>query len=189
MVLSKYGTVIDHAIPSAVNSGSFTLPTTGEGALDQDAEVGFIVQAAKEFASSLGENSQLGIKAQLERPAGVTGLSASDGGSQTIDMTCTASTDTVVTKYDVYVLKDSQLAVPGVAPTTIEPNTVPSKEDLTAAQVASVTGIDKYFDLTNLELTAIAAADYWVIVVAKDGAGMADVNESALVVSSKVTVA
>lgn len=189
VILSKYGTVLAYCIPTSIAAGKFVVPAANEGAVGCDVPVGAIVQQLKERVSSLGENSVLGIKAQLEQPAGVTTLAVEDAGSQTIDMTCVASTDSVVAYYDVYVIKDSQLPVPGVAPTTIEPNMVPTLADRTAAQIVDEDGIDEYFHLTTYTLTAIDADDYWVIVVAKDGSGMDNINESALVVSSKLTVA
>jgi len=189
VILTKYGTVLAYCIPTSIAAGKFVVPAANEGAVGCNVPVGAIVQQLVYRGSSLGENSQLGIKAQLEQPAGVTTLAVEDAGSQTIDMTCVASVSSVVSYYDVYVIKDSQLSVPGTAPTTIEPNTVPSEANKTAAQIVDLDGISQYFDLTTYALTSISAGDYWVIVVAKDGSGMDNINESALVVSSKLTVA
>lgn len=181
-VLDKYGSVKDWFIPSAVGA-DFTIPTTGAGALGVDAEVGWIVQQAKSFVSPLGENSQLGIKAQLEKPSTPTGVTGSGTVSGGINVSWTKPSDAVIRYYDIYAFKvDTQ-------PSVIEPNCLPSVADRAASLGSTNVNITQYFDEATMELANLTAGDYFVCVVAKDGAGMVKVNESALGWSAKVTIA
>jgi len=181
VVLDKYGHVVDWFIPTAVGA-DFTIPTTGEAALGNDAEIGWIVQQAQAFASPLGENSQLGVKAQLERPTTPTAVSGS--GSVAAGITCqwTKPPDVVIQYYDVYCIKAS------VQPTIIEPNDLPSVEDRPASQASTGVNLTQYFDEAAMELKALVAGDYFVGVVAKDGAGRYKINESAIGWSAKITI-
>jgi hypothetical protein len=181
-VMDKYGSVKDWFIPSAVGA-DFTIPTTGAGALGVDCEVGWIVQQADSFASPLGENSQLGIKAQLEKPSTPTGVTASGTVSGGINVSWTKPTDAVIRYYDIYAFKvDAQ-------PSVIEPNGLPSVADRAASLTSSNVNITQYFDEATMELASLTAGDYFICVVAKDAAGMVKVNESSLGWTTKVTIA
>ena len=181
-VMDKYGSVKDWFIPTAVGA-DFTIPATGEGALGVDCEVGWIVQQAKSFASPLGENSQLGIKAQIEKPTTPTGVTASGTVAGGINVSWTKPSDSVIRYYDIYVFKvDMQ-------PLVIEPNDLPSVADRAASLTSTNVNITQYFDEATMELVNLSAGDYFICVVAKDAAGMVKVNESALGWTAKVTIA
>jgi hypothetical protein len=184
VVLDKYGSVIDWFIPTAIGA-DFTIPAgpSEEAALHNDCEIGWIVQQAQAFLSPLGENSQLGIKAQLERPSTPTGVSGSGSVGAGINVGWTKPSDVVIQYYDVYCIKAS------VQPTIIEPNDLPSVEDRAASLGSVDVNLTQYFDETTMELKALDAGDYFVGVVAKDGAGRYKINESAIGWSAKITIA
>ena len=182
IVMDKYGSMKDWFIPTAVGA-DFTIPATGEGALGVDCKVGWIVQQAKSFASPLGENSQLGIKAQLEKPTTPTGVTGSGTVAAGINVSWTKPSDVVIQYYDIYAFKvDNQ-------PSVIEPNDLPSVADRAASLSSTNVNITQYFDEATMELAALSAGDYFICVVAKDAAGMVKVNESALGWTAKVTIA
>lgn len=180
VVMDKYGNVIDWFIPSIVG-GDFTVPDTGLAALGENCAVGWIVQQAKPFASPLGQNSQLGIKAQLERPTTPTGVNGEDTGEK---ITCawTKPSDLVIQYYDIYCIKAA------TQPNAIEPNSIPSVADRAAALASTGVDVENYFDESDMTLKPIDAGDYFVGVVAKDGSGRYKVNESAIGWSAKITV-
>jgi len=180
VVMDKYGNVIDWFIPSAV-SADFTIPTTGAAALEQDCKVGWIVQQAKYFLSPLGENSQLGIKAQSEQPSSPTEVSGSGSVSGGINVSWTKPTDAVIKYYDIYCYKTTK-------PDVIEPNALPSVADRAASLSSSNVNLTQYFDESTMELKNLDAGTYYVGVVAKDGAGMVDVNESEIAWSDAITI-
>jgi hypothetical protein len=184
VVLDKYGHVIDWFIPSAVGA-DFTIPAgpAEEAALHYDCEIGWIVQQAQSFLSPLGENSQLGVKAQLERPTTPTAVSGSGSVAAGITIQWTKPSDVVIQYYDVYCIKAS------VQPTIIEPNDLPSVEDRAASLASTGVNFTQYFDEATMELKALDAGDYFVGVVAKDGAGRYKINESAIGWSAKITIA
>jgi hypothetical protein len=181
VVMDKYGSVKDWFIPTVV-AADFTIPDTGEGALGVDCEVGWIVQQAKSFASPLGENSQLGVKAQLEKPTTPTGVTGSGSVSSGINVSWTKPNDVVIKYYDIYCLKVD------VQPSVIEPNDLPSVADRAASLASIDVNLPQYFDEATMELTNLVAGDYFVCVVAKDALGMVKVNESALGWSTKITI-
>lgn len=180
VVMDKYGHVVDYFIPSAVGD-DFTIPTSGLAALGEDCKVGWIVQQVKWFHSPLGENSELGIKAQSEQPSPPTGVSGSGSVSGGINVSYTKSTDAVVKYYDIYCYK-------GTKPNVIEPNAIPSVADRSANLGSSNVNLTKYFDETTMELKNLDAGTYYVGVVAKDGSGMVDVNESQIAWSDAITI-
>jgi hypothetical protein len=182
VVMDKYGSVKDWFIPTAIGT-EFTIPATGEGALGVDCKVGWIVQQAKSFASPLGENSQLGIKAQLEKPTTPTGVTATGTVAGGINVSWTKPSDAVIKYYDIYAFKvDTQ-------PSVIEPNDLPSVADRASSLTSSNVNITQYFNETTMELANLVAGDYFICVVAKDALGMVKVNESALGWTAKVTIA
>lgn len=170
-------------IPTVVGA-DFTIPAANEGALAYGAEVGWIVQQAQSFLSSLGENSQLGVKAQSEKPTTPTAVTGSGTVIAGIDASWTKPSDAVITHYDIYCIKAD------VQPMIIEPNSLPSVADLAAFESSEDVNFSEYFDEATMELTAFSVGgDYFVGVVAKDGEGMVDVNESAIGWSEKITIA
>lgn len=180
VVMDKYGHVIDWFIPTEIGA-DFTIPTTGKAALEVDCKVGWIVQQAKWFHSPLGENSQLGIKAQSEQPSSPTGVSGSGSVSGGINVSWTKPSDAVIKYYDIYCYK-------GTKPDVIEPNALPSVADRDASLGSSNVNLTKYFDESTMELKNLDAGTYYVGVVAKDGAGMVDVNESEIAWSDAITI-
>ena len=174
VVMDKYGNVIDWFIPSGV-SADFTIPAgpTGDAALHYDCEVGWIVQQAKYFYSPLGENSQLGIKAQLERPTTPTAVVVTGTGSP-LSVAWTKPVGAVITHYDIYCIKAD------AEPTSIEPNSLPSVADRAAGLASSGVSVTQYFDQDDMELKNLVTGNYFIGVVAKDGSGMVEVNESAI---------
>jgi hypothetical protein len=162
VILDKYGSEIGWFTPSVVGS-DFTLPAFGT-----DCEIGWIVQQAQNFASSEGENSQLGVKAQLEQPSAPTGVTVT-GASSPLSVAFTAPSDEVIQYYDIYCIKSA------TEPASIEPNCLPSVADSVAVTGNSVT---EYFDEDDMELKSLVTGTYFIGVVAKDGPGMVDVNES-----------
>jgi hypothetical protein len=182
VVMDKYGSVKDWFIPSAIGA-DFTIPISGLAALQVNCEVGWIVQQAQSFLSPLGENSQLGVKAQLERPTTPTAVSGSGSVAAGITIQWTKPADVVIQYYDVYCIKAS------VQPTIIEPNDLPSVEDRAASLASTGVNFTQYFDEATMELKALDAGDYFVGVVAKDGAGRYKINESAIGWSAKITIA
>lgn len=183
VVMDKYGRVKDWFIPSAVGSTYLTIPTTGAAALGVDVKIGWIVQKAAPLASPLGENSQLGIKAQSERPSAPTAVTGSGSVAGGINVSWTKPADAVVKYYDIYCIKAS------AQPTVIEPNDLPSVSDRAASLASSNVNLTQYFDEDDMQLHSLVAGDYFVAVVAKDGSGMMNVNESALGWSAKITIA
>ncbi len=181
VAMDKYGNVKDWFIPTAI-SADFTIPATGEAALGVDCKIGWVVQQAKGFASPLGENSQLGIKAQLEKPTAPTGVSGSGSVAGGINVSWTKPSDVVIKYYDIYCVKVS------TQPSQIEPNCRPSVLDRDAALASTDVNVTQYFDESDMTLKALVAGDYFVALVAKDGAGMIEVNESALAWSAKITI-
>jgi hypothetical protein len=184
VVLDKYGSVIDWFIPTAVGA-DFTIPAgpSEEAALHYDCEIGWIVQQAQPFLSPLGENSQLGIKAQLERPTTPTAVTGSGTVAGGINVSWTKPSDVVIQNYDIYCYKVN------TAPSVIEPNALPSVEDRAASLGSVDVNLTQYFDEATMELKALDAGDYFVGVVAKDGAGRYKINESAIGWSAKITIA
>lgn len=181
VVMDKYGSVKDWFIPTAIGA-DFTIPATGDGALGVDCKVGWIVQQAKGFASPLGENSQLGIKAQLEKPSAPTGVTATGTVAGGINVSWTKPSDAVIRYFDIYALKVD------VQPSIIEPNDLPSVADRAASLPSSGVNLTQYFNETTMELAALTAGDYFVCVVAKDALGMVKINESMLGWSAKLTI-
>jgi hypothetical protein len=181
VVMDKYGSVKDWFIPTAI-AADITIPATGEGALSVDCKVGWIVQQAESFASPLGENSQYGIKAQLEKPTAPSGVTGSGTVAGGINAGWTKPGDVVIRYYDIYCLKvDTQ-------PSIIEPNDLPSVADRAASLSSTGVNLTQYFDEATMELKALVAGDYFLCVVAKDAAGMVKVNESQLGWSAKITI-
>ncbi len=183
VLLDQYGRVKDWFIPSAVGSSYLTIPTTGAASLEVDAEVGWIVQMAESFLSPLGENSMLGIKAQLERPTTPTAVTGSGTVSGGINAGWTKPADVVIAYYDIYCIKAATV------PTSTQPNSLPSVADRAASLASSAVNLTQYFDQTTMELKALDAGTYFIGVVAKDGAGMVDVNESRIGWSAAVVIA
>lgn len=182
VVLDKFGSVKGWFIPTTV-AADFTIPAANEGALAVDVKVGWIVQQAQSFSSSLGLNSQLGIKSQSERPAAATAVTGSGTVVGGITIGFTKSSSTVVAYYDVYCIKSA------TEPTVIEPNDIPSVADRAASEASTAINLTQYFNETTMVLTALDAGTYFVGVVAKDAAGMVDVNESAIAWSPAITIA
>lgn len=182
VMMDKYGNVKDWFIPTTVGV-DFTIPATGEGALLADGEVGWIVQQAKSFASPLGENSQPGIKAQLERPTTPSGVSGTGSVAGGITVAWTKPSDAVIRYYDIYCIKAT------IVPTSIEPNSLASVADRAASLASSGVNLTQKFDQTTMELAALDAGDYFIGVIAKDAAGMVSINESSIGWSAKITIA
>jgi len=182
VVLDKYGHVVGWFIPTGV-AANITIPAANEGALAHDCEVGWIVQQASYFASPLGENSQLGVKAQLERPTMPTGVTGSGTVSGGITVAWTKPSDMVIRYYDIYCIKAA------IVPTSIEPNSLPSVANRDASLAASAVNLTEYFDQATMELTALDAGGYFIGVIAKDATGMVLVNESSIGWSAKITIA
>ncbi len=182
VVLSKYGTVVGWFIPT-VAGADFTIPAANEGALDHDCEVGWIVQQAEEFLSPLGENSELGIKAQSEQPAVPTTVAGSGSVGAGITISFTKPADVVIAFYDIYVIKSA------TEPASIEPNSLASMANRAASAASTGINLTQYFDQSIMELTALDAGTYFVGVVAKDGTGMVEVNESEIAWSAAITIA
>ena len=184
VLLDKYGNVIDWFIPTTVGA-DFTIPAgpTEEAALHYDAEIGWIVQQAQAFASPLGENSQLGIKAQLERPTKPTAVTGSGTVSGGINVAWTKPADAVIRYYDIYCIKAA------VQPTIIEPNDLPTVEDRAAALASTGVNVAKHFVETTMTLENLDAGAYFIGVVAKDVAGRYKTNESEIGWSASITIA
>jgi len=182
VLMDKYGNVKDWFIPTTVGA-DLTIPATGEGALLVDGEVGWIVQQAKSFASPLGENSQPGIKAQLERPTTPSGVSGTGSVSGGITVAWTKPADAVIRYYDIYCIKAT------IVPTSIEPNSLASVADREASLASSGVNLTQKFDQATMELAALDAGDYFIGVIAKDAAGMVSINESSIGWSAKITIA
>jgi len=182
VVMDKYGNVKDWFIPSVVGA-DFTIPATGPASLEVDCEIGWIVQQAKSFASSLGENSQLGVKAQLEKLTAATVVTGSGTVSGGINVAWTKPTDAVLKYFDIYCYKTS------VQPTLIEPNALPSVADRASGLASTNVNLTQYFDEATMELVNLTAGDYFVALVAKDAIGQFEVNESALAWSAMITIA
>jgi len=182
VMMDKYGNVKDWFIPTTVGA-DFTIPASGEGALLVDGEVGWIVQQAKSFASPLGENSQPGIKAQLERPTTPSGVSGTGSVSGGITVAWTKPSDAVIRYYDIYCIKAT------VVPTSIEPNSLASVADREASLASTGVNLTQKFDQATMELAALDAGDYFIGVIAKDAAGMVSINESSIGWSAKITIA
>ena len=167
VVLDKYGDVKGYFIPT-VAGADFTIPSSGGAALAVDCKVGWIVQQLAAFRSSEGENSELGIKAQAEQPSMPTLVLVSGTGTP-LSVAFTKPSDAVIQKYDVYCIKADTV------PASIEANSLPSAADQTVATGISIT---QYFDETAMVLTNLVTGNYFIGVIAKDGTGMVDVNES-----------
>lgn len=182
VLMDKYGNVKDWFIPTTVGA-DFTIPATGEGALLVDGEVGWIVQQAKSFASPLGENSQPGIKAQLERPTTPSGVSGTGSVATGITVAWTKPADAVIRYYDIYCIKAT------IVPTSIEPNSLASVADREASLASTGVNLTQKFDQTTMELAALDAGDYFIGVIAKDAVGMVSINESSIGWSAKITIA
>ena len=182
VVLDKYGTEIAWFIPTVV-AANITIPAANEGALAENCEIGWIVQQAKSFLSGEGENSQPGIKAQLERPNTPTAVAGSGTVVGGITIGFTKPSDVVIAYYDVYCIKADMV------PASIEPNSLPSVANREAARVSSSINLTEYFDESDMTLKALDAGSYFVGVVAKDGTGMVNVNESAIGWSAQITIA
>lgn len=181
VVLDKYGTEIAWFIPTVV-AANITIPAANEGALAENCEIGWIVQQAKSFLSGEGENSQPGIKAQLERPNAPTAV-AGTGGSATITAAhFTKPADVVITHYDIYVIKAD------VVPASIEPNCLPTIADRAASAASTGITLSEYFDEDDMTLKSLVAGTFFIGVIAKDGPGMVNVNESAIGWSVGITV-
>ena len=181
VVLDKYGHVKGYFIPIVIGA-DMTLPAANEGRLAVDAKVGWVVQQLQPFLSSLGANSQLGVKAQSEKPTtptGVTGAGAVAGG---INVNYTKPSDAVIQYYDIYCYKTTK-------PNVIEPNAQPSVLDRAASAASTAVNLTQYFDETDMVLKNLDAGTYFVAVVAKDGAGQVNVNESALAWSAGFVIA
>lgn len=183
VVMDKYGRVKDWFIPTSVGSSFLTIPTSGEAALSVNCEVNWIVQKAAGFASPLGENSQPGVKAQSERPTTPTAVTGSGSVSGGINVSWTKPSDAVIQYYDIYVIKAD------VVPTVIEPNDRPTILDRAANLASSAVNCTQRFDESDMTLKSLIAGNYFVGVVAKDGAGHIDINESAIGWSAMVTIA
>lgn len=119
-----------------------------------------------------------GYRYQREKPASITLTTAVDGGTQTIDITFTASTDKAVHGYMVQVLKkgDTLLCVddvPVAMPEWVLPAEIAATETLYAksdaavlpvATVITLSAIDKYYSSATRTLAAITAGTYYVTV-------------------------
>jgi hypothetical protein len=182
VVMDKYGNVKDWFIPSAVEA-DFTIPATGPASLEVDCKIGWIVQQAKSFASPLGENSQLGVKAQLEKLTAATAVTGSGTVSGGINVSWTKPSDVVLKYFDIYCYKAS------VQPTLIEPNALPSVADRASGLGSTNVNLTQYFDEATMALVNLTAGDYFVALVAKDAIGQFEVNESALAWSAMITIA
>ena len=185
-IMSVYGTIIDYIVPSAVSTTTITVPGTGWEGLGSDIKKGYIIQMLEPQESSLGDNSVMGIRSQLERPNPPT-VAAADSGSTSIDVTLTAPTSNayVVKAYDVYVIDDSEDFDP-INP-SIEPNRTPDIVD--SITVGSAVSATTYGGGTTCGGGTVIAGDYYVVAVAKDATGVYDVNESVLSAVASVTVA
>jgi len=186
-VMSKYGTIVDYIVPSAVSTTDLTVPASGFESLEVDAYKGYILQMLAPRESSEGENSAVGIKAYLERPNPPT-VSAEDSGATSINVTLTAPTSNayVIKYYDIYVIKSTETEFDPKNP-YIEPNRVPDKSDQT--DISSAITVTTYKGGSDANGGSITAGDYYVVAVAKDNSGMVDINESALSNVASVTVA
>ena len=181
VLLDKYGSVKGYFIPTTVEA-DLTIPAANEGALAVDAEIGWIVQQLQPFVSPLGENSQLGIKAQLEKPTTPTGVTGAGSVGAGINAGYTKPSDAVIAFYDIYCIKADTV------PASIEPNSLPSVANRASSLGSTGVNLTQYFDQTDMELKALDAGTYFIGVVAKDGTGMVDVNESAIGWSAAVTI-
>lgn len=189
VVMSKYGTVLDYFIPTNVGA-DFTLEGSAAGhtaaCLGVDVPVGAIVQQLAYRMSPLGENSALGVKAQLEQP-GPPSVSAVASGGTGVRVTVNAPTsrNAVVRAYDIYVSNQ-----PLGTPPRIEPNRVPDLADWagpgTAGSAQAVVGT--YGGGADAGGGSIGSGTWYVVAVAKDGSGFTDVNESPLSNAAVVTI-
>jgi hypothetical protein len=181
VVMSRYGTVLDYFIPTEVGA-DFVLEGSAAGhtaaCLGVDVPVGAIVQQVRHAGSPLGENSVLGVKAQLEQPGPPSVSAVASGGTGIrVTLNAPASRNAVVKAYDIYV-SDSELG----SPPRIEPNRVADKQDWAgpgtsgSAQVV----VDTYGGGSAAGGGSIGSGTWYVVAVAKDGSGFADVNESPL---------
>jgi hypothetical protein len=145
-----------------------------------------------------------GYRYQREKPASITLTTAVDGGTQTIDITFTASTDKVVHGYMVQVLKkgdtllcvdDAPVAIPEwVLPAEIAATeTLYAKSDaavLPVATVITLAAIDRYYSSATRTLAAITAGTYYVAVRALTQTTFdAELRMSDAVISDAVVVA
>lgn len=189
VVMSKYGEVLDYFIPAAVGA-DFTLEGSASGhtvaCLGADVSVGAIVQQLGYRMSPMGENSALGVKAQLEQP-GPPSISAVASGGTGIRVTLNAPTsrNAVVQAYDIYVSDE-----PYGTPPRIEPNRAPDRLDWTGPGTAGSAQavVDTYGGGSAAGGGSIGAGTWYVVAVAKDGLGFVDVNESPLSNVAVVTI-
>jgi hypothetical protein len=181
VVLDKYGHVKGYFIPTVVGA-DFTIPVANEGALAVDCKVGWIVQQLQPFLSSLGANSQLGVKAQSEKPTTPTAVTGAGSVGAGINTGWTKPADAVIAFYDIYCYKTTK-------PLVIEPNAQPSVSDRAASLGSTGVNLTQYFDETDMLLHALDAGTYFVAVVAKDAPGQVNVNESALAWSAAIVIA
>jgi len=181
VVLDKYGSVKGYFIPTVVGA-DFTIPVANEGALAVDCKVGWIVQQLQPFLSSLGANSQLGVKAQSEKPTTPTAVTGAGSVGAGINAGWTKPSDAVIAFYDIYCYKTTK-------PLVIETNAQPSVADRAASLGSTGVNLTQYFDETDMLLHPLDAGTYFVAVVAKDAAGQVNVNESALAWSAAFVIA
>ena len=159
----------------SIASTKFTLNV----ACDNAHILGGIVQLLAPVGASIGVDSVPGIKAQLERPgtptAAVVGSFSGAAGVAQVTITAPASDAAVITAYDVYA-RLSSVGFP--ANGEIPPNEIPVIEDVTS--IASAVNANQYYNATTKALAAMAATtSYDIRVVAKDGTGQHNINESA----------
>ena len=101
------------------------------------------------------------------------------GTGSPLTVAFTAPSDEVIACYDIYCIKAATV------PASIEPNCLPSVADSVAVTGNSVT---QYFDEADMTLKNLVSGTYFIGVVAKDGAGMVDVNESEIGWSASKTI-
>jgi len=132
------------------------------------------------FDVSCGTNGRGGVKSQLTAPSAPS-ISVADGGSK-ITVTVTANDEDEATHYDTYV-RTSRFRV-------IEPGWIPDDENRTSVASFDVTthggGVDAVPDGAG---GSIGSDTYYVAVVAKNGTGRRDVDESVISNVEEITVA